>query len=93
MNPTDDEVKQALEAIVTSPTELNLPLPAHFHSTNHLVRKQTRLCDVLSEEEELSQSYREDGSLSDDIKVALSFLDNRERKVLSMRFGIGAVIQ
>ena len=48
------------------------------------------LGDVLSEEEELSQSYREDGSLSDDVQVALSFLDKRERKVLSMRFGIGA---
>ena len=48
------------------------------------------LGDLLSEEEELSQSYREDGSLTDDIQVALSFLDNRERKVLSMRFGIGA---
>ena len=30
-NPTDDEVKQALGRIVTSPIELNLPLPAHFH--------------------------------------------------------------
>ena len=27
--------------------------------------------------------------LSDDMSVALSFLDQRERKVLSMRFGIG----
>ena len=30
----------------------------------------------------------EDGSLKDDIGVALSFLDQRERKVLSMRFGM-----
>ena len=41
-----------------------------------------------SAEEEFNQSYREDGSLADDIGVALSFLDQRERKVLSMRFGM-----
>ena len=44
--------------------------------------------DLMTAEEELKQSYREDGSLSDDIGVALSFLDQRERKVLSMRFGM-----
>ena len=47
------------------------------------------LSDIMSAEEEVNQSYREDGSLSDDMSVALSFLDQRERKVLSMRFGIG----
>ena len=45
--------------------------------------------DVMSSEEDLSDSYRENGSLVDDIQVALGFLSERERKVLSMRFGIG----
>jgi RNA polymerase primary sigma factor len=47
------------------------------------------LADMMSAEEEVNQSYREDGSLSDDMSVALSFLDKRERNVLAMRFGIG----
>ena len=90
-NPTDDEVKQALGS------DRNLSNRVKFAAASTLSLDEPfgeetdqTLGDVLSEEEELSQSYREDGSLSDDIKVALSFLDNRERKVLSMRFGIGA---
>jgi len=45
--------------------------------------------DVMSSEEDLADSYRENGSLVDDIQVALGFLSERERSVLSMRFGIG----
>ena len=42
----------------------------------------------MTDEKETQQSYREDGSLADDIQVALGFLDQRERKVLGMRFGL-----
>jgi DNA-directed RNA polymerase sigma subunit (sigma70/sigma32) len=46
------------------------------------------LIDMMSDESETQNSYRETGSLADDIRVALGFLDQRERKVLSMRFGL-----
>ena len=46
------------------------------------------LIDVMTDEKETQQSYREEGSLADDIRVALGFLDQRERKVLGMRFGL-----
>ena len=89
--PTEDEVKNALG------NDRNLSNRVKFAPTNSLSideplgedSNQT-LGDIMTEEEELNQSYREDGSLTDDISVALSFLDNRERKVLSMRFGIGS---
>ena len=88
-NPTDDEVNTALgqdrnltnrvKFAPTSSLSLDEPLNDETDST---------LADLMTSEEELNQSYREDGSLSDDIGVALSFLDQRERKVLSMRFGM-----
>jgi len=87
--PTDDEVSTALgqdrnltkrvKFAPTSSLSLDEPLNEDSDST---------LADLMSAEEELNQSYREDGSLKDDIGVALSFLDQRERKVLSMRFGM-----
>lgn len=87
--PTDDEVSTALgqdrnltkrvKFAPTSSLSLDEPLNEESDST---------LADLMSAEEELNQSYREDGSLKDDIGVALSFLDQRERKVLSMRFGM-----
>jgi RNA polymerase primary sigma factor len=87
--PTDDEVNSALgqdrnltnrvKFAPTSSLSLDEPLNEDSDST---------LADLMSAEEELNQSYREDGSLKDDIGVALSFLDQRERKVLSMRFGM-----
>ena len=90
-NPSDDEIKKAIG------TDRNLSNRVKFAPASSLSLDEPfnddsehTLGDVLSEEEELSQSYREDGSLSDDVQVALSFLDKRERKVLSMRFGIGA---
>ena len=90
-NPTEEEVTHALG------TDRNLSNRVKFAPGSTLSLDEPlgedsdqTLGDVISEEEELSQSYREDGSLSDDIKVALSFLDQREKKVLSMRFGIGA---
>ena len=91
--PTDDEVKNELgndrnlsNRVKHAPIG-SVSLDEPFGDDN-----DSTLGDLLSEEEELSQSYREDGSLTDDIQVALSFLDNRERKVLSMRFGIGLMI-
>jgi len=88
-NPTDEEVSTALgqdrnltnrvKFAPTSSLSLDEPLNDETDST---------LADLMTAEEELNQSYREDGSLSDDIGVALSFLDQRERKVLSMRFGM-----
>ncbi len=45
--------------------------------------------DVMGSEDDHTDSYRENGSLADDIQVALGFLSERERNVLSMRFGIG----
>ena len=88
-NPTDEEVNTALgqdrnltnrvKFAPTSSLSLDEPLNDETDST---------LADLMTAEEELNQSYREDGSLLDDIGVALSFLDQRERKVLSMRFGM-----
>ena len=88
-NPTDDEVSHALgqdknltkrvKFAPSSSLSLDEPLNDDTDST---------LADMMAAEEELNQSYREEGSLSDDIGVALSFLDDRERKVLSMRFGM-----
>ena len=90
-NPTDDEVKHALGSDRNLTNRVKYA-PSGSVSIDEPFGEETEqtLGDVLSEEEELSKSYREDGSLSDDISVALSFLDKRERKVLSMRFGIGA---
>lgn len=88
-NPTDDEISHALgqdsnltKRVKFAPTSsLSLDEPLNEDSNN-------TLADIMTAEEELAQSYREEGSLSDDIGVALSFLDQRERKVLSMRFGM-----
>jgi RNA polymerase primary sigma factor len=90
-NPTDEEVTHALGSDRNLSNRVKFA-PASTLSLDEPLGEDSdqTLGDVISEEEELSQSYREDGSLSDDIKVALSFLDQREKKVLSMRFGIGA---
>ena len=89
-NPTEDEVNGVLgkdrnlsnrvKFAPASTLSLDEPLGEDSNQT---------LADMMSAEEEVKQSYREDGSLSDDMSVALSFLDQRERKVLAMRFGIG----
>ena len=47
------------------------------------------LADLLASEEAEKASYREKGSLGDDMGIAVDFLDNREKKVISMRFGLG----
>ena len=46
------------------------------------------LADILTSEKDEKSSYREGGSLKDDLKVAVDFLDNREKKVISLRFGL-----
>ena len=87
--PTDEEVSSALDQ------DKNLTKRVKFAPSSSLSldeplndESDSTLADLMTAEEELNQSYREDGSLSDDIGVALSFLDDRERKVLSMRFGM-----
>jgi len=47
------------------------------------------LADLLVSEDDETSSYRDSGSLPDDINVAVDFLDVREKKVISMRFGLG----
>ena len=46
------------------------------------------LAELLPESESTEKSYREKGSLSDDLKIALDFLDKREKKIIIWRFGI-----
>jgi len=87
--PTDEELKDALDdrrnlsgRVKHAPTStLSLDEPFSDDSEHSLI-------DLMSDEEDTKCSYRESGSLADDIRVALGFLDQRERKVLSMRFGL-----
>jgi RNA polymerase primary sigma factor len=87
--PTDDEVKEALDdtrnlsgRVKHAPAStLSLDEPFSDDSDHSLI-------DIMSDEADTQKSYREDGSLADDIQVALGFLEPRERKVLSMRFGL-----
>ena len=90
-NPTDDEVSHALgqdrnltKRVKFAPTScLSLDEPLSEDSNN-------TLADIMTAEEELAQSYREEGSLSDDISVALSFLDQRGTKSLKHAFWYGS---
>jgi len=87
--PTDEELKDALDdrrnlsgRVKHAPAStLSLDEPFSDDSEHSLI-------DLMSDEEDTKCSYRESGSLADDIRVALGFLDQRERKVLSMRFGL-----
>ena len=47
------------------------------------------LADLLVYKDDETSSYGDSGSLPDDINVAVDFLDVREKKVISMRFGLG----
>ena len=88
-DPTDDEVKAALDdtrnlsgRVKYAPSgTMSLDEPFSEDSDHSLI-------DIMTDENESQQSYREEGSLADDIRVALGFLDQRERKVLGMRFGL-----
>jgi RNA polymerase primary sigma factor len=87
--PTDEEVIDALDdtrnlsgRVKHAPSStMSLDEPFSDDSEHSLI-------DMMSDEADTQKSYREDGSLSDDIRVALGFLEPRERKVLSMRFGL-----
>ena len=87
--PTEDEIKEALDdrrnlssRVKHAPgSTLSLDEPFSDDSDHSLI-------DMMSDEADTQRSYREDGSLADDIRVALGFLEPRERKVLSMRFGL-----
>jgi len=87
--PTDEEVREALDdrrnlsgRVKHAPAStMSLDEPFSDDSDHSLI-------DMMSDETETQNSYRETGSLADDIRVALGFLDKRERKVLSMRFGL-----
>ena len=88
-DPTDEEVMDALDdnrnlssRVKHAPSStLSLDEPFSEDSDHSLI-------DTMSNDADTLQSYREDGSLADDIRVALGFLEPRERKVLSMRFGL-----
>ena len=88
-DPTDEEVKDALDdrrnlsgRVKYAPaSSLSLDEPFSDDSDHSLI-------DMMSDDADTHESYREDGSLADDIQVALGFLEPRERKVLSMRFGL-----
>ena len=87
--PTEEEVQDALDdtrnlsgRVKHAPSStMSLDEPFSDDSDHSLI-------DIMSDEADTMKSYREDGSLSDDIRVALGFLEPRERKVLSMRFGL-----
>ena len=89
-NPSDSEVNEVLGKDRNLSNRVKFA-PASTLSLDEPMGEDSNqtLSDMMSAEEEVNQSYREDGSLSDDMSVALSFLDQRERKVLAMRFGIG----
>jgi RNA polymerase primary sigma factor len=88
-DPTDEEVNDVLDdnrnlsgRVKYAPSStLSLDEPFSDDSDHSLI-------DTMSDDSDTQQSYREDGSLADDIRVALGFLEPRERKVLSMRFGL-----
>ncbi|MEK9773431.1 MAG: sigma-70 family RNA polymerase sigma factor [Opitutae bacterium] len=87
--PTEKEISDALDdrrnlsgRVKYAPAStLSLDEPFSEDSDHSLI-------DMMSDETDTQKSYREDGSLADDIRVALGFLEPRERKVLSMRFGL-----
>ncbi len=87
--PTEKEISDALDdrrnlsgRVKYAPAStLSLDEPFSEDSDHSLI-------DMMSDETDTQKSYREDGSLADDIRVALGFLEPRERKILSMRFGL-----
>ncbi len=87
--PTERELRAALDdsrnlsgRVKHAPTStLSLDEPFSDDSDHSLI-------DLMTDEEDTRSSYREDGSLADDVSVALGFLEPRERRVLLMRFGL-----
>lgn len=87
--PMDDELAEALGQEYKVANRVKFA-PKGYISMDQPLLEDSRqtLSDVMSEDSDNMVSYREHGSLADDMKVALSFLDERESKVLRMRFGI-----
>ena len=88
--PTDSELEEALSGDRNVSNRVKFAPKGSISLDQPVVADSDQtFSDVMSSEDDISDSYRENGSLVDDIQVALGFLSDRERKVLSMRFGIG----
>jgi RNA polymerase primary sigma factor len=87
--PTKEEVKNNIgcERNLTNRVKM---APASFTSIDQPINDtDLTLADLLASDEDEKASYRDKGSLGDDLGIAVDFLDNREKKVISMRFGLG----
>jgi RNA polymerase primary sigma factor len=88
--PTDSEIELAMSGDRNISNRVKFAPKGSISLDQPVVADSDQtFSDVMSSEDDLSDSYRENGSLLDDIQVALGFLSERERNVLSMRFGIG----
>jgi len=87
--PKEEELAEALGQEYKVANRVKFAPKGHVSMDQPLMEdsRQT-ISDVMSEDSDTLDSYREHGSLADDMKVALSFLDERESKVLRMRFGM-----
>jgi len=87
--PTKEEVKNNIGYERNLSNRVKMA-PASFTSIDKTLNDtDLTLADLLASEEDEKVSYREKGSLGDDLGIAIDFLDNREKKVISMRFGLG----
>ena len=88
--PTDSEIELAMSGDRNISNRVKFAPKGSISLDQPVVADSDQtFSDIMSSEDDLSDSYRENGSLLDDIQVALGFLSERERNVLSMRFGIG----
>jgi RNA polymerase primary sigma factor len=88
--PTDSEIELAMSGDRNISNRVKFAPKGSISLDQPVVADSDQtFSDVMSSEDDLSDSYRENGSLLDDIQVALGFLSERERNILSMRFGIG----
>ena len=87
-DPTDSEVSFILGSDRNVSKRVK-SAPKHSVSLDKPLSEDSdqTLSDLMSDEDS-PDTYRDSGSLKDDMEVALKFLDQRERRVLSMRFGI-----
>ena len=86
--PTDAEV----DLILGSDRNVSKRIksaPKHAISLDKPITEDSEqtLSDLISDDDS-DDTYRNSGSLKDDLKFALKFLNQRERRVLSMRFGM-----
>ena len=67
-------------------------VPTMIHSLDEPIGDTKRtLADALSSPDNEKSTYRENGSLGEDLMIAMRFLNKREEKVLKLRFGLGKV--